>query len=115
MSRNPKENQTPDLFSTVTGQSPDEAPTATTERPSRRPAPPKNLPKAIRYLSDRELGWLLQTAMEEAKLRGSLVPMGIERPTNMSTVSPEPAPKQSKPPGRPARQRQTYLAPTLAA
>ena len=112
MSRNPKENQTPDLFSTVTGQSPNEAPKATTERPSRRPALPEDLPKAIRYLSDGELDWLLQTAMEEAKRRGRLVPMGIERPANMSTVSPEPAPKQTKPPGRPTRQRQTDLAPT---
>jgi len=45
--------------------------------------------------------------------RGRLVPVGIERPTNMSTVSPELAPKQTKPPGRPTRQRQTDLAPTL--
>jgi hypothetical protein len=112
MGRNTNRDQTPDLFSTAAGPSPNEASTATTGRPSRRPALPKNLPKVIRYLADEELDWLLRIAMEEAKRRGRLVPMGMVRPTNMATVSPEPAPKHTKPSGRPARERQTELAST---
>jgi hypothetical protein len=112
MGRDPNQNQTPDLFSTGADLSANKASHEVPGRTSRRTALPEDLPKAIRYLSDRELDWLLRTAIEEAKRRGRLVPMGMVRPTNMPTVSPDPAPKRTEPLGRPTRQRQTELAPT---
>ena len=112
MGRDPNQNQTPDLFSTGAELSANRPSEGVSGQPSRRSVLPKGLPKAIQYLSDGELDWLLRTAIEEAERRGRLVPMGMERPTNMPTVLPEPAPKQTKPPGRPTRQRQTDLAPT---
>ncbi len=71
MGHDPNQNQTPDLFSTVAGASPNQASEATAGRPSRRPALPKDLPKAIRHLADEGLDWLL-----EAKRRGRRAPGG---------------------------------------
>ena len=98
MGRDPNQNQTPDLFSTGAELSANRPSEGVSGQPSRRSVLPKGLPKAIQYLSDGELDWLLRTAIEEAERRGRLVPMGMERPTNMPTVLPEPAPKQTKPP-----------------
>src|SRR6476469_9831377 len=62
MGRDPIKNQTPDLFSTGRLDSPsNNPPEALPGRPSRRMALPKDLPKAIRYLEDQELDWLLRT------------------------------------------------------
>ena len=108
MGRDPIRNQTPDLFSTerLGGPSSDRPENAVTERPSRRTALPKDLPKAIRYLEDRELDWLVRAATEEAKRRGRPMPMNEASPTNTPAASSEPIPKQTKPPGRPTHQRQ---------
>jgi hypothetical protein len=104
MGRDPIRNQTPDLFSTerLGGPSSDRPEDAVTERPSRRTALPKDLPKAIRYLEDRELDWLLRVATEEANRRGRAMPMAEASPTNTPAASSEP----TKPPGRPTHQRQ---------
>jgi hypothetical protein len=112
MGRDPIENQTPDLFSTgrLDGSPPNNPPEALPGRPSRRMALPKDLPKAIRYLEDQELDWLLRTAIHEAKRRGRPMPMTEARPTNTPPASSEPIPKQAKPPGRPTRQRQVGVA-----
>ena len=77
MGRDPIKNQTPDLFSTGrTDSSPPNNPLeALPGRPSRRTALPKDLPRAIRYLEDQELDWLLRTAIHEAKRRGRPMPM----------------------------------------
>ena len=75
--------------------------------------PPKDLPRAIRYLEDRELDWLLRVATEEAKRRGRAMPMAEASPTNTLAASSEPIPKQTKPPGRQTRQRQ--IRPAAAA
>ena len=106
MGRDTNRDQTPDLFSTVAGPSANEASTAAAGGPSRRPAIPKNLPKAIQFLEDRELDWLLRTAIHEAKRRGRPMPMAEASPTNTPAASSEPIPKQTKPPGRPTRRRQ---------
>jgi hypothetical protein len=105
-------NQTPDLFSTgrLDGSPSNNPPEALRGRPSRRTALPKDLPKAIRYLEDQELDWLLRTAIHEAKRRGRPMPMTEARPTNTPPASSEPIPKQAKPPGRPTRQRQVGVA-----
>ena len=112
MGRDPIKNQTPDLFSTerLGGPSSDRPADAVTGRPPRRTVLPKDLPRAIRYLEDRELDWLLRVATEEAKRRGRPMPMAEARPTNTPAASSEPIPKQTKPPGRPTRQRQIGLA-----
>ena len=51
--RNRSESQTPDLFSTEADPSRNQDPLP--EPRFRRPALPKDLPKAIRYLADEEL------------------------------------------------------------
>ena len=108
MGRDPIKNQTPDLFSTarLDGSPSNNPPEAVPGRSSRRTALPKDLPKAIRYLEDRELDWLLRVATEEANRRGRAMPMAEASPTNTPAASSEPIPKQTKSPGRPTHQRQ---------
>jgi hypothetical protein len=112
MGRDPIKNQTPDLFSTgrLDGSPTNNPPEALPGRPSRRTALPKDLPKAIRYLDDQELDWLLRAATEETKRRGRPMPMAEASPTNTPAVSSEPIPKQTKSPGRLTRQRQVGVA-----
>ena len=112
MGRDPIKNQTPDLFSTgrLDGSPPNNPPEALPGRPSRRTALPKDLPRAIRYLEDQELDWLLRTAIHEAKRRGRPMPMAEARPTNTLPASSEPISKQTRLPGGPTRQRQIGLA-----
>ena len=112
MGRDPIKNQTPDLFST--GSSPsNNPPEALPGRPSRRTALPKDLPRAIRYLEDRELDWLLRVATEEANRRGRPMPMAEASPTNTPAASSEPIPGETKPLSRPTHQRQ--IRPAAAA
>jgi hypothetical protein len=108
MGRDPTKNQTPDLFSTerLGGPSADRPADAVTGRPPRRTVLPKDLPRAIRYLEDQELDWLLRVAAEEVKRRGTAMPTAQASPTNTPAASSEPIPKQTKPPGRPTHQRQ---------
>jgi hypothetical protein len=110
MGRNTNRDQTPDLFSTAAGPSSDEASTATTGRPSRRSALPKNLPKAIRYLADEELDWLLRVTIQEAKRRGRPMPMTVAPPTSAPGASSLPIPKQAGPPGRPTHKEKIGVA-----
>jgi hypothetical protein len=112
MARDPSKNQSPDLFSAgrLDGSPSNNPPEALPGRPSRRTALPKDLPKAMRYLEDRELDWLLRTAIHEAKRRGRPMPMTEARPANTPPASSEPIPKQTKPPGRPTRPRQIGVA-----
>jgi hypothetical protein len=60
-----------------------------------RAALPKDLPKAIRYLADEELDCLLRTAIQEAKRRGTPMPMTVAPPTNKPAASSVPIPKQT--------------------
>jgi hypothetical protein len=115
MGRDPIRNQTPDLFSTgrLDGSPSNNPPEALPRRPPRRTALPKDLPRAIRYLEDRELDWLLRAATEETKRRGRPMPMAEASPTNTPPASSEPIPKQTKPPGRPTHQRQIRPAAAL--
>ena len=108
MGRDPIKNQTPDLFSTgrLDGSPPNNPPEALPGRPSHRMALPKDLPKAIRYLEDQELDWLLRTAIHEAKRRGRPMPMTEARPTNTPAASSEPIQKQTRLPSRPTHQPQ---------
>ena len=112
MGRDPIKNQTPDLFSTerLGGSSSDRPADVVTGRASRRTVLPKDLPRTIGYLEDRELDWLLRAATEEAKRRGRPMPMTEASPTNTPAASSEPIPKQTKPPGRPTHQRQIRAA-----
>jgi len=112
MGRDPTKHQTPDLFSTerLGGPSSDRPADAVTGRPPRRTALPKDLPRAIRYLEDRELDWLLRTAIQEAKRRGRPMPTTEASPTNTPAASSEPIPKQTKSPGRLTHQRQIQPA-----
>jgi hypothetical protein len=107
MGRDPNQDQTPDLFST--GATPNKVSEGVPGRPSRRSALPKDLPKAVTYLADEELDWLLRTAIHEAKRRGRPIPMDEARPTHTPPASSEPIPK-SRMLGRPTLQRQIGLA-----
>jgi hypothetical protein len=112
MGRDPSQDpKTPDLFSTGAGPSPNKASEGVPGRPSRRPALPKDLPKAISYLADLELDWLLRTAIQEANRRGRRIPLASAGSTNRPAVSSTTAPEQTKPPARPPHQRQSEVAP----
>jgi hypothetical protein len=90
---------TPDLFATT---SPGEAsPLATKPVASaqeQRHVLPKNLPDAVKHLSDRELDLLIMASLEEAKRRGRSPP---------SVQLDGPAPKQ---PSRTDNRRQVEVA-----
>jgi len=89
MGRDPIKNQTPDLFSAgrLDGSPSNNPPEAPPGRPSRRVALPKDLPRAIRYLEDREVDWLLRIATEEANRRGRPVPTDAVGPTKTDTAA----------------------------
>ena len=59
------------------------APKATTESEPQRHVLPKNLPNAIKHLSDGELDFLHATTLEELKRRGR-IPQGVE--TDLQTL-----------------------------
>ena len=76
MAENRTQQATPDLFSTapVAGTSPlATKPTASAE-PERRHILPKDLPNAIKHLTDQELDSLITASLEEAKRRGRSPP-----------------------------------------
>jgi hypothetical protein len=105
MGRDPNQDQTPDLFPTGAGSN--KASEGVPGRPLRSPALPKDLPKAISYLADEEVDWLLRTAIQEAKRRGRPIPLPSAGSTNRPDVLSTTVPERTKPP----HQRQTELAP----
>ena len=71
MGRDPPKETTPDLFSTNTVRATSSSPTKLAgDAASQRHVLPKNLPHAVKHLSDGELGQLLEAAFHEAKRRG---------------------------------------------
>jgi hypothetical protein len=98
MGRDPAERKAPDLFPTSTV--PDTSPTpskpgateATTAAAPQRHVLPKNLPNALKHLSDGELNVMYAAILEELKRRGT-TPQGVEtvshaRPDLMKAKSP---------------------------
>src|SRR6266487_4721296 len=77
MERDRTEQATPDLFSTA-APSEEASPTPPAKQVSfaqnRRHVLPKDLPKAVKQLNDRELDLLIAASLEEAKRRGRLLP-----------------------------------------
>ena len=82
MGRDPAERTAPDLFTTATASA-SPAPKATTETAPPRHVLPKNLPNAIKHLSDGELDFLHAATLEEMKRRGR-TPQGVE--TDLQTL-----------------------------
>ena len=82
MARDPAEPTAPDLFTTATASA-SPAPKATTETAPPRHVLPKNLPNAIKHLSDGELDFLHAATLEELTRRGK-TPQGIE--TDLQTL-----------------------------
>jgi hypothetical protein len=81
MGRDPAKQATPDLFSTEAvrdAPAPATKPISATARIADAGSPrrvlPKNLPQAVKQLSDDELDRLLNVALDEAKRRGTLPP-----------------------------------------
>ncbi len=112
MGRDTIRNEASDLFSTVRvgGPSSNQASQAETASPPRRVALPKDLPRAMRYLEDRELDLLLRAAIDEATRRGR---SPLDRDAVPAAANPgpaRPASKKDRPPGRPTRQRQMGVA-----
>jgi hypothetical protein len=97
------EDKSPDLFSTegVGDPSTNQAADVKKTRPRHRPALPKDLPTAIKYLNDGELDQLLRAATEEARQRGRLLAPTPETPTKIDPDSGGPSPRQALPTGRP--------------
>ena len=94
MGRDRFEEQTPDLFPTegLSGPSSNKVEDVKPRRP-RRPALPKHLPTAIKYLNNEDLDRLLRAATEGARRRGRLAP-NPETPNKIEPLG-EPSSKQS--------------------
>jgi hypothetical protein len=101
--------QTPDLFSTegVGGPSTDQAADVKARRP-RRPALPKDLATALKYLDKGELDRLLRAATAEAKRRGRLFAFP-ETPTKINPGSGQ-SPLRQAQPGSSVLKRQSRTA-----
>jgi hypothetical protein len=71
-----RKQATPDLFSTAPfGEtSPSATKPVASAAPERRHVLPKDLPNAVKHLSDEELDRLIAASLEEAKRRGRLPP-----------------------------------------
>jgi len=105
MGRERREQPSPDLFSTEAATNASALP----PRPSAtdaiaEPAPPrhvlpKNLRKAVKYLSDGELDLLHAATLEEIKRRGRLPP-GVEADSAQSSAPLSPQNKQLPPTGK---------------
>jgi hypothetical protein len=102
MGRDRIDEQTPDLFQSVGGASTNQAGDVKRSRPPRRPALPKDLHTAIKYLDNGELDRLLRAATEEARQRGRLAPGPDTTPTKVNPVSGEPSLKQAPSTGKTA-------------
>jgi hypothetical protein len=88
MGRDPAKQPTPDLFPTSTvrnASAPTELPAteAATETAPKRHVLPKDLPNALKHLSDGELDFLHGATLEEMKRRGR-TPQGVE--TDLQTL-----------------------------
>jgi hypothetical protein len=83
MGRDPAKQPTPDLFPTATVRDASAPPTklpateAATETAAQRHVLPKNLPNAIKHLTDGELDFLYAATFEELNRRGR-IPPGVE-------------------------------------
>jgi hypothetical protein len=91
------EPATPDLFSTDMVRDASPPPTtrvsateAATDTALKRHVLPRDLPKAVKYLTDRELDLLITVSVEEAKRRGRLLPTSVWPGSTNASV-----PKQS--------------------
>jgi hypothetical protein len=90
MERDRTKPPTPDLFSThmVQGGSPPtrrvSATEAAADTATQRHVLPKDLPNAVKYLTDTELDLLITTSVQEAKRRGRLPPSAQPNPTDES-------------------------------
>jgi hypothetical protein len=88
------EPATPDLFATDMVRDASPPPTtrvsATEAAASKRHVLPRDLPKAVKYLTDRELDLLITVSVEEAKRRGRLLPTSVWPSSTDASV-----PKQS--------------------
>jgi len=87
MGREPTEQPTPDLFPTATvrdASAPTKSPAAkaTTKTAPRRHILPKDLPSAVKHLSDSELDLIHAATLEEMKRRG--MRRGVE--TDLQTL-----------------------------
>jgi hypothetical protein len=112
MGRDPAERTAPDLFPTATASAPptkSPAAEATTETPPRRHILPKDLPNAIKYLSDGELEFLHAATFEEMKRRGR-TPQGVE--TDLQSLHHRFAvrPDLKKQPSQPSKRRHVDVA-----
>ncbi len=102
MARERREQPSPDLFSTEAATNASALPPrpsatdATAEPAPLRHVLPKNLRKAVKYLSDGELDLLHAATLEEMKRRGRLPP-GVEADSAQSSASLSPQNKQSPP------------------
>jgi hypothetical protein len=110
MGRYPVDQQTPDLFSTEGLGASNQAANVKARR-TRRPALPKDLPTAIKYLNNEDLDRLLRAATEEAKRRGRLT-TSPETPKKIDSPPGEPSLRHARPTASPYNQRSSRTATT---
>jgi hypothetical protein len=83
MGRRPAKRTAPDIFPTSTASALPPTDATTAAAPPQRHVLPKNLPNAIKHLSDGELDFLHAATLEELKRRGR-TPQGVE--TDLQTL-----------------------------
>ena len=108
--RDHNQNETLDLFSSAADPSLKGASQAVARRSSRRPVFPKDLPKAIRYLADEELDWLLRMAIQEGKRRGRPMPTTVAPLTSTPAASFVPIAEQVRRRRRPLHKQAIGVA-----
>ena len=87
MGRDCTQPATPDLFSTdAVGATASPTAKQVSSAQKQRHALPKDLPNAVKYLTDRELDLLITASLEEAKRRGRSPP-GVQAKTPDEPVS----------------------------
>jgi hypothetical protein len=90
MARDRSQHATPDLFSTASVREATSPPTQqVSPTQAQRHVLPKDLPNAVKHLTDRELDLLIAVSIDEAKRRGRLLP------SVQANAPDEPIPKRS--------------------
>jgi hypothetical protein len=108
--RDPADEAAPDLFSTEAVRDTSPRPTkrfpdteARTESEPQRRVLPKNLPHAVKHLSDGELDELVEVVFDEAKRRGR-PPRNVEKDLRRSSRRPSDLATKTTPPTHKRRQ-----------
>jgi hypothetical protein len=104
MGRDRTQQVTPDLFSTVSPEDKSVPAAKVSSAQQPRHILPRNLPRAVKHLNDRELSLLITVCLEVAKRRSRL------SPSHQTNTRREPVPKRSASTGKSLPGRKVEVA-----